>query len=391
MTVGADGALYVTTERNNADNANPLNSILRFDPSQSGTQLIATDQWNLTSEFPELHAGNKTEANLGFEGVTYVPDSYLTANGFVDQSTGLAYRPADYPSHGTGLYFAALENDGKLYAYALNSDHSYHRVAVVDTGMGHVMDVQYNADTQRIWALCDNTCGVASTVLKVDEGGAMVPQVVYSKPAGLPVNNLEGFALAPDSTCTAGTKEVVWSDDGVYGAGPGSATEGHALYSGRISCDLELGGQGASNPTTPAPSLTLGASAGAIGDRITVTGAHFAAGTRVTLTFNSTPIGLGSATSGPDGNLTFAFAVPSVPAGSHTVTASVGGTIVASAGFSVTGTGAGAHAAGDPTLKLASTGSDLSIDVMPTALVLLVAGGIVLLLRRRKGGAAARG
>ncbi|WP_285115979.1 lamin tail domain-containing protein [Leifsonia sp. fls2-241-R2A-40a] len=244
LTIGPDGALYVTTERNNAANTTPLNSILRFDPTQSGTQLVATDQWDLTAEFPELHAGNKTEANLGFEGVTFVPDSYLTGNGFVDQSTGKTYKPGDYPQHGTGLYFAALENDGKLYAYALNSDHSFHRVAVVDTGMGHVMDVQFNADTQRIWALCDNTCGVTSTVLKVSTTGAIVPQVVYGKPSGLPVNNLEGFALAPNSTCVDGTKEVLWSDDGIYGAGPGSTTEGHALYSGRIPCDLNLGEQG---------------------------------------------------------------------------------------------------------------------------------------------------
>lgn len=248
LTIGPDGALYVTTERNNAANTIPLNSILRFDPTQSGTQLVATDQWDLTAEFPELHPGNKTEANLGFEGVTFVPDSYLTANGFVDQSTGKTYKPADYPQHGTGLYFAALENDGKLYAYALDSDHSFHRVAVVDTGMGHVMDVQFNADTQRIWALCDNTCGVVSTLLKVSTTGAIVPDVAYAKPAGLPVDNLEGFALAPNSTCVDGTKEAVWSDDGVYGTGPGSAAEGHALYSGRISCDLQLGGQGVPKP-----------------------------------------------------------------------------------------------------------------------------------------------
>ena len=105
--------------------------------------------------------------------------------------------------------------------------------------MGHVMDVQFDADTQRIWALCDNTCGVTSTVLKVSSTGTIVPEVAYSKPASLPVNNIEGFALAPSSTCVDGTKEVLWGDDGIYGAGPGSATEGHALFSGRIDCDLQ--------------------------------------------------------------------------------------------------------------------------------------------------------
>ncbi|WP_231495948.1 esterase-like activity of phytase family protein [Cellulomonas sp. HZM] len=246
LTVGPDGALYVTTERNNAANTIPLNSILRIDPTQPGTQLVATAQWDLTADFPELHAGSKTEANLGFEGVTFVPDSYLVDNGFVDASTGRTYDPAAYPKHGSGLYFAALENDGKLYAYALGSDGSAHRVAVVDTGMGHVMDVQYDATTQRIWALCDNTCGVVSTVLKVGSTGAIVPDVAYSRPAGLPDDNLEGFALAP--TCVDGTRAVLWSDDGIYGTGAGSAGEGHALYAGRISCDLGLGGQGVPRP-----------------------------------------------------------------------------------------------------------------------------------------------
>ncbi|WP_284292916.1 carbohydrate-binding protein [Luteimicrobium album] len=273
LTVGPDGALYVTTERNNQKNDVPLNSVLRFDPTQTGTTLVATDQWDLTSEFPELHAGNKTEANLGFEGVAFVPDSYLTANGFVDESTGTTYRPADYPGHGSGLFFAGLENDGKLYGYALDADHTYHRVAVVDTGMGHVMDVQFDASTQRIWALCDNTCGVASTVLKVSTTGAIVPEVTYAKPAGLPVDNLEGFAVAPASTCADGTREVLWSDDGIYGTGPGSAGEGHALYSGRISCDLGLGDQG----VPPGPAAWDATKVYDAGDRVSYDGAVFEA------------------------------------------------------------------------------------------------------------------
>jgi len=382
LTVGPDGALYVTTERNNAANTIPLNSILRIDPASPATQLVATDQWDLTAEFPELHAGNKTEANLGFEGVTFVPDGYLTANGFVDQSTGTTYRPGDYPQHGSGLFFAALENDGKLYAYALNSDHSFHRVAVVDTGMGHVMDVQFDAATQRIWALCDNTCGVTSTVLKVDGAGAIVPQVVYAKPAGLPVDNLEGFALAPASTCDGGTREALWSDDGVYGAGPGSPSEGHALYSGRIACDLALGSQGVSTPPAPTAALALSLGSGVSGDRVTIRGDHFAPGTAVSFEFHSTPVALGTGTAGPDGTLTFTFAVPAVEPGVHTVTASAGGTVVASAVFTVEASAAAA----DPATALASTGADVSAAPVLLALALLLGGAGLVVVRRRKAG-----
>ncbi len=272
LTVGPDGALYVTTERNNAFNTNPLNSILRIDPNTSATQLVATAQWDLTAEFPELRAGNRTEANLGFEGVTFVPDSYLVANGFVDQSTGATYKPVNYPLHGTGLYFAALENDGKLYAYALNSNGTFTRIAVVDTRMGHVMEVQYDADSQRIWTVCDNTCAVTATVLKVNATGSFVPDVAFSKPAGLPNNNIEGFAVAPSSTCVAGTKEVVWADDGIYGAGPGSATEGHAFFSGRIACDLGLGEQG-----VPKPAAWSSTKVYNTGDRVSFNGRVFEA------------------------------------------------------------------------------------------------------------------
>jgi len=39
------------------------------------------------------------------------------------------------PEELVSTLFAALENDGKLYAYALDADASFHRVAIVDTGM----------------------------------------------------------------------------------------------------------------------------------------------------------------------------------------------------------------------------------------------------------------
>ena len=102
--------------------------------------------------------------------------------------------------------------------------------------MGRVMDVQFDADLERIWALCDNTCSVSSTLLKVNATGAIVPDVVYARPAGLPNVNIEGFAIAPDSTCVDGFKEAIWSDDGISAAGH----EGHALYSGTFPCGLDL-------------------------------------------------------------------------------------------------------------------------------------------------------
>ena len=60
LTVGADGALYVTTERDNANNSFALNSVLRFDPTAAGTDAHRRRmQWNLTADFPELNRPNR--------------------------------------------------------------------------------------------------------------------------------------------------------------------------------------------------------------------------------------------------------------------------------------------------------------------------------------------
>lgn len=234
ITVGGNGHLYVTSERDNANNSVPKDTIMEFDPAATGTTLTPLHQWDMTSQFPQLDTGDKDDANLGFEGVAYVPDSWLTGNGWVDPLTHAAYNPANYPKHGTGLFFAGLEFDGTLRVYGLNSDGSLITFGSVATGKAAVMDVAYDAGTQRVIATCDNTCGETHTLMKVNAGGAIVPDVTYTNPAVMPVDNLEGFALAPG--CAGGSREAVWSDDGIYGSGSGSAGSGHALYSGTFPC-----------------------------------------------------------------------------------------------------------------------------------------------------------
>lgn len=236
VTVGANGHLYVTSERDNANNTVPKDTIMEFDPAATGSTLTPVHQWDMTSQFPQLDTGSKDDANLGFEGVGYVPDSWLTANGWTDPLTGAAYNPANYPLHGSGLFFAGLEWDGTLHVYGLNSDGSFTTFGTVATGKSSVMDVTFDAGTQRIVATCDNTCGETHTFMKVNTAGAIVPDVTYTNPAVMPTDNLEGFAIAPTSTCVNGVREAVWSDDGIYGFGSGSSSYGHALYSGTFPC-----------------------------------------------------------------------------------------------------------------------------------------------------------
>jgi len=236
LTVGGNGHLYVTSERDNTDNTAPKDTIMEFDPAATGSTLTPIHQWDMTSHFPQLDTGSKDDANLGFEGVGYVPDSWLTANGWTDPLTGSAYNPANYPSHGSGLFFAGLEWDGTLHVYGLNSDGTFTTFGAVATGKASVMDVSFDAGTQRLVATCDNTCGETHTFMKLNTSGAIVPDVTYTNPAVMPTDNLEGFALAPTSTCVNGLREAVWSDDGIYGFGSGSSSYGHALYSGTFPC-----------------------------------------------------------------------------------------------------------------------------------------------------------
>ncbi len=64
-----------------------------------------------------------------------MPDSYLTSKGFVDEKTGAAYKPADYPNHGDGLFFVGVEGNGSVYAYALDQNGTdFTKVATIASG-----------------------------------------------------------------------------------------------------------------------------------------------------------------------------------------------------------------------------------------------------------------
>lgn len=97
--------------------------------------------------------------NGGFEGITWVPDSFLTAGGFRDDHTKAPYDPAAYAGHGTGLYFVGLEDTGKIYAYALDqAGGGFTRVATIASGFPKVMELEFDPETGSLWSVCDDTC-----------------------------------------------------------------------------------------------------------------------------------------------------------------------------------------------------------------------------------------
>ncbi|SFG03860.1 hypothetical protein SAMN05518865_107247 [Duganella sp. CF458] len=220
-------AVYVASERDGSG-ASRL-SILRYDTGATGSTLKASNEWNLTADLP------KVDSNAGLESITWVPDSYLQASQFIDENTRLPYDPANYPSHGTGLFLVGLEANGQIYAYALNqSGSSYVRVATVASGQSQIMDLSFDRDNNILWAACDNNCSGKTTLLSVDTTagsptqGKFVVRKGYNRPGSMSNLNNEGIAIAPESECTNKLKTFIWADDG--------EDNKHALRRGTISC-----------------------------------------------------------------------------------------------------------------------------------------------------------
>ena len=213
----ADG-IFVSAERDNDDPDVFRPGILRYGPDGGAAQM----EWDLTGDLPD-----SGDPNLGLEGLDMVPDAVLTAGGFIDESTGAAYNPGNYPDHGSGIYFAANEADGKLYGYALNQydGSDFTRVATIDSGLEALMEVQYDAASGALWASCDNHCDGRQSVLKLDATGHFASSAIYERPENLPNYNLEGFTLG---TCSGGSRPAWWANDDADG--------GIAILEGSVHC-----------------------------------------------------------------------------------------------------------------------------------------------------------
>ncbi len=207
FTDGPSTGIYVATERNGLASGVSRNAIIRVDPTAVGTELVANAEWNLTSDLPT------TGANLGLEAITWVPDTDLVGQGFWDDHLNKAYDPADYPNHGTGLFFVGVEGTGAVHVYALDqAGTNFTRLTTFASGFGGVMELQFDRDLHQLWAVCDNTCNGRHTILGLTNGHYAVT-ALFARPAGMPDINNEGFAIAPQSTCVDGKKAAWWSDD----------------------------------------------------------------------------------------------------------------------------------------------------------------------------------
>ena len=222
VVIGGDA--WVSTERDGTGVSRP--SILRVPLGGTASTLGSTQEWRLASQFPGLGA------NVGLEAIGHVPDSHLVRAGFRDQARNALYDPAAYPGKvGGGVFFVAAEAaslKGEVRGYVLNADGSFVRVATIANPLGLAMDLEFDPATSRLWITCDNDCGGRSATAEV-RSGSFVVTTTYARPTGLPNHNNEGFAIAPTSRCSGGSRPVFWSND--------ANNSGHALRAGTLRCD----------------------------------------------------------------------------------------------------------------------------------------------------------
>jgi hypothetical protein len=381
VTVAGDdaaGGVYVSSERNNDASSVSRPAVLRYDVSGSAAELVATAEWNLAADFPGLGA------NAGLEGITWVPDTFLVAGGFLDAITGGAYDPADYPGHGAGLFFVGVEGTASVYAYALMADGSFARIATLATTFALVADVQFDADRDGLWIACDEACDGRIAIAELDaDTGMFATTHVYQRPAGAANVANEGFALADDAVCADGSKPTFYADD--------ADTDGFSLRSGTLPCSTS-GGPGEPTPT-PTPTPAPPGSPGPVGDdeltdatrgnvdappttqagqTITVYVGTQHAGDTVWVWVHSTPIALGAHVVAVDGTVTVTLPAGIEPGAHRLVVLDADGNVLGWTEVTVTE-------------ALAATGSTPGplLGAAGAAVALLLAGATLVALRRR--------
>lgn len=234
------GNAWVSTERVFDGASRP--SILRVGLSGSSSTLGQVKEWSLKSEFPNLGS------NVGLEALDFVPDSFLVARGFHDESRGRAYDPAAYPTAvGGGVFFVAAEAaalNGQVRGYVLRSNGSAVRVATISNPMRLVMALDFDAHAETLWLACDDDCNGQYATAKI-RNGRFVVTAVHSRPTGLGNYNHEGFTTTPGSRCVDGRRPVFWANDANNG--------GHAINRGTLPC---VATPSPSPPVTTPPGST---------------------------------------------------------------------------------------------------------------------------------------
>ena len=123
------------------------------------------------------------------------------------------------------------------------------------SGFAGVMGLEFETETNLLWAVCDDTCNGQHETLDIAQSGANAGKFVvtstYDRPAGMANLNNEGFTITPQAECVVGLKPVFWAED---------LLAPHALRAGTLNCTGPPGPDPTPPPgtdPTPAPDTKV--------------------------------------------------------------------------------------------------------------------------------------
>ncbi|RLB55830.1 MAG: hypothetical protein DRJ42_05080 [Deltaproteobacteria bacterium] len=166
------------------------------------------NQWILRAEI----------AGSGSEGLTFVPDEFLSAQGFVDAS-GTPYVSAGGMG---GLFFVGHQSAGQLYVFDMNrTTGGYTFVGEYQTGGDETAGLEFDRSTGQLFIWHDSSIDQIEVVRlssTVAAGGRRMDTIVtYDGPELITLmsNNIEGIAVKPIEDCTAaGKRDLFLTIDG---------------------------------------------------------------------------------------------------------------------------------------------------------------------------------
>ncbi|MBZ2198761.1 lamin tail domain-containing protein [Occultella gossypii] len=389
LTVAGDGAIFLSTERDNTASGTSRPSVLRVELGDEGA-TSTTHEWNLTSITGALGA------NAGLEGIEWISDADATSLGVRD-AAGATYDPAAYDEHFGGIFAVAVEQTGAVHLVVLEADGATTllQTAQATESVPVLMGLDWRAGGNELWGLCDEACENRSSVFAFDDG-VLTWQVDHHAPTGMNTSfTNEGLAFAWCAVDPSAAPTTLWISDAAHDGVSLRVAEGGTCAPA---------GPGEPGPTDPEPTAPTGPTAPSVdeltddtrggvtgpataepGETVTFT-VPGAAGATVHVWLLSDPVLLGTLTVAADD--TFRVTIPAdATVGRHriVVQAENGALMgwaeleIVAADDGLTGPGAGPGGAG-----LAATGVDPDVAGLTLAAIASVLLGAAALIARRR-------
>lgn len=166
--------------------------------------------WNTAPHLP-LSGG------FGAEGLAFVPDAALAAQGFVDASGA----PRVSARGMNGLVFVGHQNGGRVYAFDLDpATSAFDFVGAYLTGAAETAELCFDRSSGFLYALHGENVNEVEVLslasVAVGSERKLVAVATYAPPTGMPAGtNLEGLALVSSADCASGERSLFLTiDDG---------------------------------------------------------------------------------------------------------------------------------------------------------------------------------